>query len=63
MTHSASLGISGRIAAAFQNNALTPLLALVALLLGLFAVWVTPREEEPQINVTKIGRASCRERV
>jgi multidrug efflux pump subunit AcrB len=47
-----SLGISGRLAAAFQSNALTPLLALVALLLGLFAVLVTPREEEPQINVT-----------
>ena len=46
------LGASGRIAAAFQSNALTPLLALVALLLGLFAVLVTPREEEPQINVT-----------
>jgi len=46
------LGVSGRLAAAFQDNALTPLLALVALLLGLFAVLVTPREEEPQINVT-----------
>ncbi|MEQ1659955.1 MAG: efflux RND transporter permease subunit, partial [Hylemonella sp.] len=46
------MGISGRIAAAFQANAITPLLALVALLLGLFAVFVTPREEEPQINVT-----------
>jgi len=46
------LGISGRLAANFQSNALTPLLALVALLLGLFAVLVTPREEEPQINVT-----------
>jgi multidrug efflux pump subunit AcrB len=45
-------GISGRIAAAFQENAITPLLAVVALLLGLFAVLVTPREEEPQINVT-----------
>jgi multidrug efflux pump subunit AcrB len=45
-------GIAGRIAAAFQDNAITPLLALVALLLGLFAVLVTPREEEPQINVT-----------
>ena len=31
---------------------LSVLLALVALLLGLFAVGVTPREEEPQINVT-----------
>src|SRR5574343_605186 len=48
----AALGLSGRLAAAFQANALTPLLALVALLLGLFAVLVTPREEEPQINVT-----------
>jgi multidrug efflux pump subunit AcrB len=28
------------------------LLALVAFLLGLFAILVTPREEEPQINVT-----------
>jgi multidrug efflux pump subunit AcrB len=46
------MGVSGRLAAAFQDNAITPLLALVALLLGLFAVLVTPREEEPQINVT-----------
>ncbi len=48
----APLGIAGRLAAAFQDNALTPLLALVALLLGVFAVVVTPREEEPQIDVT-----------
>jgi multidrug efflux pump subunit AcrB len=52
LPRAARLGISGRIAAAFQDNALTPLLALVALLLGIFAVLVTPREEEPQINVT-----------
>jgi multidrug efflux pump subunit AcrB len=47
-----SLGVSGRLAAFFLHNQLTPLLALAALLLGLFAVWVTPREEEPQIDVT-----------
>ena len=47
-----ALGISGRIAAYFQSAQITPLLALVALLLGVFAVLVTPREEEPQINVT-----------
>ena len=47
-----SLGISGRIAAYFLNAQITPLLALLAFLLGLFAVMVTPREEEPQINVT-----------
>lgn len=46
------LGISGRLAGAFKQNQLTPLLALVSLLLGLFAVLVTPREEEPQIEVT-----------
>jgi multidrug efflux pump subunit AcrB len=46
------VGISGRIAAFFQSAQITPLLALVALLLGAFAVAVTPREEEPQINVT-----------
>ncbi len=48
----AKLGVSGRLAQAFKLNAITPLLALVALLLGFFAVLVTPREEEPQINVT-----------
>ena len=46
------LGVSGRIAAFFQSAQITPLLALVALLLGIFAVLVTPREEEPQIDVT-----------
>jgi len=46
------MGISGRIAKFFQDSQLTPLIALGALLLGLFAVVVTPREEEPQINVT-----------
>ena len=46
------MGISGRIAQRFQDSEITPLLALVGLLLGLFAVLVTPREEEPQINVT-----------
>ncbi|KPK27904.1 MAG: multidrug transporter AcrB, partial [Betaproteobacteria bacterium SG8_40] len=46
------MGISGRIAAYFLDNRLTPLIAVLAVLLGLFAVLVTPREEEPQINVT-----------
>jgi len=46
------LGLSGRIAAQFQSTEITPLLALLGLLLGLFAILVTPREEEPQIDVT-----------
>ncbi|HET6805509.1 MAG TPA: efflux RND transporter permease subunit [Frateuria sp.] len=46
------LGFSGRIARAFQASPLTPILALAALLLGLAAAAITPREEEPQIDVT-----------
>lgn len=46
------LGFSGRLAHRFLENQLTPLLALAAVLMGVFAVLVTPREEEPQIDVT-----------
>jgi multidrug efflux pump subunit AcrB len=52
MTEPAPLGVSGRVARAFLQAQLTPLIALVLLLLGAFAVAVTPKEEEPQINVT-----------
>ena len=52
MTERARFGISGRLAAAFQANPLTPILAIMGLLLGLLAVAITPREEEPQIDVT-----------
>ncbi|RMG27903.1 MAG: efflux RND transporter permease subunit [Gammaproteobacteria bacterium] len=46
------LGIAGRIARTFLHSQVTPLLALVGFLLGLFAIAITPREEEPQIDVT-----------
>ncbi len=46
------LGVSGRIAAYFQSAQITPLLAIIAFMMGIFAIVVTPREEEPQINVT-----------
>lgn len=49
-----SIGISGRIAKAFLNSKLTPILVIVSLLLGMFAVLITPREEEPQIVVPMI---------
>src|SRR3954447_17184088 len=42
----------GRIARFFLDSRLTPLIAICALLAGVFAIAVTPREEEPQINVT-----------
>ncbi|MBI5855624.1 MAG: efflux RND transporter permease subunit, partial [Nitrospirae bacterium] len=44
-------GLSGRIASLFIGSKLTPLLLLAALLLGVLAVILTPREEEPQIVV------------
>ncbi len=47
----ASLGFSGRLAALFVGSKLTPLIIVASLLLGLFAILVTPREEEPQIVV------------
>jgi len=46
------LGISGITAKHFLTTQITPLLALVGVLLGIFAVIITPREEDPQINVT-----------
>ncbi len=45
------LRLAGRIARAFIQSKLTPLVIAGALLLGLMAVWQTPREEEPQIVV------------
>jgi multidrug efflux pump subunit AcrB len=44
-------GLSGRIAALFIGSKLTPLIMVGVLLLGLFAIVGTPREEEPQIVV------------
>jgi len=46
-----NLGISGQIAKAFIRSKLTPLVILASIILGIFAVVVTPREEEPQIIV------------
>ncbi|MGC4068842.1 MAG: efflux RND transporter permease subunit [Polyangiaceae bacterium] len=45
------LGIAGRIAKAFVHSKLTPLLLVASVLLGVFAVYRLPREEEPQIIV------------
>ncbi len=48
------IGISGVIAKAFIKSKLTPLLVIASLLLGVYAIMVTPREEDPQINVPMI---------
>jgi multidrug efflux pump subunit AcrB len=49
-----ALGISGRIARAFLQSRLTPLLTAASLLAGVGAVLTTPREEEPQISVPMV---------
>jgi multidrug efflux pump subunit AcrB len=49
-----ALGIAGRIAHAFIDSKLTPLIVVASVLLGLFAVLMLPREEEPQIKVPMI---------
>jgi multidrug efflux pump subunit AcrB len=50
----ANLGVAGRIAQIFINSKLTPLIVLTSVVLGLAAVWLLPREEEPQIKVPMI---------
>ena len=44
-------GLSGRIAQAFINSKLTPLLIAAFLAIGVYSTYLTPREEEPQIIV------------
>jgi len=49
-----NLGMAGRIAAAFIDSKLTPLVIIISVLLGVAAVIMLPREEEPQIKVPMI---------
>ena len=51
ITASNSLRLAGRVAHAFIDSKLTPLVIVAALLLGAFSILQTPREEEPQIVV------------
>lgn len=44
------LGAAGRLANALIDSKLTPLIVLFALALGGLSVFLTPREEEPQIK-------------
>jgi multidrug efflux pump subunit AcrB len=48
------LGLAGHIAHAFIDSKLTPLIVVASVLLGAFAVFMLPREEEPQIKVPMI---------
>jgi len=49
-----NMSIAGRIASTFIQSKLTPLIVIASLIIGIFAVVVTPREEEPQIVVPMI---------
>jgi multidrug efflux pump subunit AcrB len=51
------VGLAGRIAHAFLDSKLTPLLITASLALGALALLATPREEEPQIRVPMIDVA------
>src|SRR5688572_15060219 len=48
------VGIAGRVASAFIDSKLTPLVVVVAVLLGVAAIVLLPREEEPQIKVPMV---------
>ncbi len=54
-----SVGISGRVAQAFLNSKLTPLIAVASLAVGVLGILATPREEEPQISVPMIDVISA----
>ena len=49
-----TLGPAGRFAQVWIGSKLTPLVIAGSLLLGAFAVWKLPREEEPQIIVPMV---------
>ena len=50
----AGIGLAGRVAQAFINSKLTPLVIITSVLLGLGAILMLPREEEPQIKVPMV---------
>src|SRR3990167_1745544 len=54
MASDLKLGLAGRLAKGFLRSKLTPLLVFASILLGLLAVVLTPREEEPQIVVPMV---------
>lgn len=48
------LGFAGKVGKTFVHSKLTPVIIIASLLLGLMAVYLTPKEEEPQISVPMI---------
>lgn len=47
-------GFAGKLSKNFVHSKLTPVIVLTSILLGVLAVWLTPKEEEPQISVPMV---------
>ena len=56
----AQAGITGRIAAIFASSKLTPIAIALSIALGLFAVLLLPREEEPGPPAARPYRGTAR---
>ena len=54
MSNEKHYGMAGRLASFFIDSKLTPIAIAASVLLGLFAVLMLPREEEPQIKVPMV---------
>ncbi|MFL5270766.1 MAG: efflux RND transporter permease subunit, partial [Anaeromyxobacteraceae bacterium] len=54
MSAGTRLGLAGRLARPFLGSKLTPVIVFASILLGVAAVSLTPREEEPQIIVPMV---------
>lgn len=49
-----TFGIAGKVASMFIDSRLTPIIIVASILMGVFAVLMLPREEEPQIKVPMV---------
>ncbi len=47
-------GLAGRLAQPFINSKITPLLMAAFLGIGIYSIWLTPKEEDPQIEVPMV---------
>jgi len=54
MSEPKKYGLAGRLASFFIDSKLTPIAIAASVLMGLFAVLMLPREEEPQIKVPMV---------
>lgn len=46
------MGFTGRFCEYFIQSKLTPLIMVMTVVMGVLAIWVTPKEDEPSITLT-----------